>query len=161
VPWSHALAFLYSRDVLDCISPVSMSVTIASYGMWWTQPGGLLTLPFLTLQSEAKIQVNRVRPKWVKWEREYEDDEVSHHSNYSAVMRYRCLSAAKYSRLPGQFLRTWIPTISSLSLPVAFIFRSRTGGGFLLVLRTHEGTPRSIHLLGYHLLERPQPRRPR
>lgn len=30
------------------------------------------------LQSEAKIHVNRVRPKWIKWEREYEDDEVSY-----------------------------------------------------------------------------------
>lgn len=29
-------------------------------------------------KSEAKIQVNRVRPKWVKWEREYEDDEVTY-----------------------------------------------------------------------------------
>jgi hypothetical protein len=69
-----------------------MSVTAASYR--WNvsrrSVDSLLTLPFLTLQSEAKIQVNRVRPKWVKWEREYEDDEVSAVSVNAVIIQNKC-----------------------------------------------------------------------
>ena len=57
----------------------------------------LFIYPFMNsyLQTQAKIEVNRVRPKWVKWEREYEDDEVmlitiSTAISYFLIIKFIC-----------------------------------------------------------------------